>query len=88
MEGTCFLKPKAADVEKLKTMAPVTDDVEPHTIAVTVDATVEDSDEDDDPEPAPTPIHTPAPALAPTQVQEEPASSDEPKKKRILKKKV
>lgn len=86
MEGTCFLRPKAADVEKLKTMEPVTDNVEPHTTAsVTV---VDDSDEEDDddaPPPPPTPVqaHTPEP----TPVQEEPASSEEPKKKRILKKK-
>ena len=95
MEGTCFLKPKAADVEKLRTMEPVTDNVEPHTIAaLTVDATVEDSDEeeDDEPTPVPAPVQAPTPVPAPTPVSvpvpgpEEP--SDEPKKKRILKKKV
>jgi hypothetical protein len=80
MEGTCFLKPKAADVEKLKTMEPVTDNVEPHTTAVTV---VDDSDEeeDDTPTPVPEPIPEPVQAVA----QEEP---EEPKKKKILKKKV
>lgn len=87
MEGTCFLKPKAADVEKLKTMEPVTDIVEPYAASVTV---VDDSDEEDEepvpvpiPEPEPEPVPEPAPLqVEPAQVQEE-----EPKKKRILKKK-
>jgi hypothetical protein len=92
MEGTCFLRPKAADVEKLKTMEPVTDNLEPHTASVTV---VDDSDEDDDepvptPTPTPTPEPEPAPAPTPVSVQEpvqEVEAPEEPKKKKILKKK-
>lgn len=97
MEGTCFLRPKAADVEKLRTMEPVTDNVEPYASAsVTV---VDDSDDEDDddvhepapvpvpaPDPTPVPVPTPAPTPVPAPVQEE--SSEEPKKKKILKKKV
>jgi hypothetical protein len=95
MEGTCFLKPKAADVEKLKTMAPVTDNVEAHTSAsVTVVDDSDEEDEDDDahvPVPPPTQAPTQAPVPVPTPVQapvqEEPEAPEEPKKKRILKKK-
>ena len=86
MEGTCFLKPKAADVEKLKTMEPVTDIVEPYASSVTV---VDDSDEEDDAEePIPTPV--PVQELVPVEepIKEEPVQQEEePKKKRILKKK-
>ena len=89
MEGTCFLKPKAADVEKLKTMEPVTDNVEPYASAsVTV---VDDSDEEEDddvPAPPPTPVPAPVQEPVPAPVQEESASAEEPKKKRILKKKA
>jgi hypothetical protein len=85
------LKPKAADVEKLKTMAPVSDIAEPFTSAVTV---VDDSDEEEDddvPVPVPVPVQAPTPVPTPVQapmpVQEESEAPEEPKKKRILKKK-
>lgn len=88
MEGTCFLRPKAADVEKLKTMEPVTDIVEPYASSVTV---VDDSDEEDECEepvqesaPVEEPIQEPVSVPAPV---EEPVQEEEPKKKRILKKK-
>ena len=87
MEGTCFLKPKAADVEKLKTMEPVKDHVEPHTSA-SVDDSDEELEDDVDDVPAPTPVAVQAPVPPPTPApQEEPEAPEEPKKKRILKKK-
>ena len=80
MEGTCFLRPKAADVEKLKTMEPVTDIVEPYASSVTV---VDDSDEEDEEGPAPVQVQE-----EPVKVEESvPVQEEEPKKKRILKKK-
>lgn len=89
MEGTCFLRPKAADVEKLKTMEPVTDIVEPYASSVTV---VDDSDEEEEVQEEPVqesapveePIQEPVSVPAPV---EEPVQEEEPKKKRILKKK-
>ena len=48
MEGTCFLKPKAADKEKMKTLpAPEHIEVDDNTHSATI---VDDSDDDDDDE--------------------------------------
>ena len=85
-EGTCFLRPKASDVEKLKTLPPPEDDIDPDgAIASTI---VDDSDDERElPPPAPVVLEkpveqpvvmdTPAPAVA----------TEEPKKKRVVAKK-
>jgi hypothetical protein len=53
VEGTCFLKPKAADVQRLKTLPPPEDDIDPDgAVASTI---VEDSDEEFE-LPPPTPV--------------------------------
>ena len=45
MEGTCFLKPKATDKEKMKTLPPPEEDIDPDGVqGVTI---VEDSDDED-----------------------------------------
>jgi len=81
VEGTCFLKPKAADVQRLKSLPPPEDDIDPDgAIASTI---VEDSDDEQE---------LPAPPMLPTPVVEEPvaaavAPSEEPKKKRVISKK-
>ncbi len=53
VEGTCFLKPKASDVQRLKTLPPPEDDIDPDgAVASTI---VEDSDEEFE-LPPPTPV--------------------------------
>jgi len=81
-EGVCFLKPKASEVEKLKTLPPPEDAIDPD--GAVVSTIVEDSDEEDDeelPAPVPAPVAVPVPA---------PVVEEEPKKvvKKVVKKKV
>jgi hypothetical protein len=95
VEGTCFLRPKAADVEKLKTQAPPEDDIDPDgAVGSTI---VDDSDEEEEydlPAPAPAPVPVPAPpvvaAPAPTPAPAAAVASEsgEPKKKRVVTKKA
>lgn len=82
VEGTCFLKPKAADVQRLKTLPPPEDDIDPDgAVASTI---VDDSDEE---------FELPPPAAVVEKVVEkvvEPVAapaSEEPKKKRVVAKK-
>jgi hypothetical protein len=82
VEGTCFLKPKAADVEKLKTLPPPEDDIDPDgAVASTI---VDDSDDEHElpPPPLPTPVVAPEPVV--------PAALEEPKKvaRKIVSKKA
>ena len=86
MEGTCFLRPKAADKEKMKALPPPEDDVDPDGVT---SATVTDSDDEHEEVIAP----APAPAPAPVKVVEEPVVSAtetieevKPKKKIVRKK--
>ena len=84
VEGTCFLRPKASDVAKLRTMPPPEEDIDPDGAS---SAIVEDSDEEFElppPTPVPSPVVAPAPVVEPEPVA---ASSEEPKKKRIVTKK-
>jgi hypothetical protein len=94
MEGKCFLKPKAEDKEKLKTLPSGDSDVEDgHTATL-----VSDSDDDDDdahsshsvpvppPAPAPVPVPPPAPVPTPAPVVEVEAEV-KPKAKKIVAKK-
>jgi hypothetical protein len=85
VEGTCFLRPKAADVEKLRTLPPPEDDIDPDgAVASTI---VEDSDEEFE-LPAPTP--TPVVEKVVEKVVESvvtPAAAEPEKKKRVIAKK-
>jgi hypothetical protein len=80
-EGTCFLKPKAADVEKLKSLPPPEDDIDPEgAVASTI---VDDSDEEFElPAPTPAVVEKPVEVVAPA-----PAPVEE-KKKRVITKKT
>jgi len=85
VEGTCFLRPKAADVEKLRTLPPPEDDIDPDgAVASTI---VEDSDEEFE-----LPAPTPAPVVEKVveKVVESvvtPAAAEPEKKKRVIAKK-
>jgi len=89
-EGTCFLKPKASDVQKLKTLPPPEDDIDPDgAISSTI---VEDSDDEYEipPPPLPVTIPVPVPVPVPTPVVEPapvPVAVEEPKKKKVVTKK-
>ena len=62
IEGTCFLKPKTADVQKMKALPPP-EEVDPDGAPTAV---VDDSDDEHDFVPAPAPAPAPAPvAVAP-----------------------
>jgi hypothetical protein len=83
VEGTCFLKPKASDVAKLKTLPPPEEDIDPDGAVTSV--IVEDSDDDEEFElpPPPTPVAVVVPVAAPP----EPVVAEEPKKKKVVTKK-
>jgi hypothetical protein len=87
MEGTCFLRPKAADKEKLKTL-PDPEQDDPEGVVSTL---VEDSD-DDEPVTLSVPSVVPDPVV-PVAVVPDPIvekvheSTEEPKKKRVVTKK-
>ena len=76
LAGTCFIKLKASDKEKLKTAPPAIEEDRFEEICPTTSVEVEDSDEEEEQEPE---------VVAPPPVVEE-----EPKKvvKKIVKKKV
>jgi hypothetical protein len=78
VEGTCFLKPKASDVEKLRTLPPPEDDIDPDgAVASTI---VEDSDEEFElPPPAPVVEKVVEPVVS--------ATAEPEKKKRVIAKK-
>ncbi len=76
MEGTCFLRPKAADKEKMKALPPPEDDIDPDGAAT---ATLVSDDEGDHEIPPP-PV-APAPAPAPKPVEEPVEEEVKPKKK-------
>lgn len=89
IEGTCFLKPKATDVQKMKALPPPEDDVDPDGAPTTIVA-----DSDDEHEPLQhehvVDIPTPTPEPAPVNVVEEPVQEMieevKPKKKIVRKK--
>jgi hypothetical protein len=88
-EGTCFLKIKPADKEKLKSLPPPDEDVDPDgAVSSTI---VEDSDDEREvpstPKPAPVPVvTTPVVEKVVTPVVEAPVATEE-KKKRVITKK-
>ena len=81
VEGTCFLRPKAADVQKLKSLPPPEDDIDPDgAVASTI---VEDSDEEFElPAPAPEPV-----VVTPIAEPVVPPAAEPEKKKRVIAKK-
>jgi hypothetical protein len=90
VEGTCFLRPKASDVQKLKSLPPPdSDDIDPDgAVSSTI---VEDSDDEEREIPIPTPVpKVEEPVIvAPTPVVEQVvpppvAAIEEPKKKRVV----
>jgi hypothetical protein len=84
VEGTCFLRPKASEVEKLRTLPPPEDDIDPEgAVSTTI---VEDSDDEEFELPAPTPAPVPVPVVVET-VAVEPAAEPEKKKRVVAKKK-
>ena len=87
VEGTCFLKPKASEVQRLKTAPPPEDDIDPDGAVV---STIVDDSDDEEELPPPTPVVAPTPVVV-EPVVEEPvvvaAAVEEPKKKRIVSKK-
>jgi hypothetical protein len=81
MEGQCFIKLKTADKEKLKALPPVEhDDIDPEGAVATI---VDDSD-DDTPAP-PVVVAPPAPKV---EAKVDEVKSDEPVKKKIVRKKT
>jgi len=83
IEGTCFLRPKASDKEKMKTLPPPEDDIDPDGVqGATI---VADSDDEQEREFVP----VPAPAVVPVEVKEEIVVEEvKPKKKIVAKKKT
>jgi hypothetical protein len=83
-EGVCFLKPKAADVERLKTLPPPEDDVDPD--GGVISTIVDDSDDEEDrelpPPPPPQSVKVVEPVVEPVAV-----AVEEPKKKKVVAKK-
>lgn len=100
VEGTCFLKPKAADVEKLRTLPPPEDEIDPEGA---VSTTIVDDSDDEYELPPPKPVKPAVVAVKPVEPVEpvvvavEPVESVEPvvvapvveeaKKKRVVTKK-
>ena len=88
VEGTCFLRIKPADKEKLKTLPPPEEDVDPDgAVSSTI---VDDSDDDERELPPPIPKVVEEPVVvAPPAATTVPAAApaEEPKKKRIITKK-
>ena len=81
VEGTCFLRPKAAEVEKLRALPPPEDDIDPDgAVSSTI---VEDSDEEFE-LPAPTPTPVVEKVVDPVVVA---AAAEPEKKKRVIAKK-
>lgn len=88
MEGTCFLRPKAADKEKMKALPPPEDEVDPDGAPTTI---VADSDDEQDMPVMPTPAVAPAvvaPAVESVQVAEEETVEEVKPKKKIMRKKT
>jgi hypothetical protein len=91
-EGTCFLRIKPADKEKLRSLPPPEDDVDPDgAVSSTI---VEDSDDDErevpstpKPAPAPTASLTPVVEKVVEKVVEAAPVATEEKKKRVITKK-
>ena len=87
VEGTCFLRPKASDVARMRTLPPPEDDIDPDGAS---SAIVEDSDEEFElppPEPVRVVEQVKVVEPEPEPVVASSSSTEEPKKKRIVTKK-
>ena len=83
VEGTCFLRPKAAEVAKLRALPPPEDDIDPDgAVASTI---VEDSDDEEFELPAPAPS-VPTPVVEKV-VEADPVVAPAAVKKRVIAKK-
>ena len=83
VEGTCFLRPKAAEVAKLRALPPPEDDIDPDgAVASTI---VEDSDDEEFELPAPAPS-VPTPVVEKV-VEADPVVAPAAVKKRVVAKK-
>jgi hypothetical protein len=92
MEGTCFLKPKASDKEKMKSLPPPEDDVDPDGVQGATIVADSDDEHDDLPSPA-VQVSAPQPTAQVSSVEvasvEEVATVEEVKpKKKIVRKKT
>jgi hypothetical protein len=87
-EGTCFLRPKASDVEKLKSFPPPDEDIDPEGV---ISSTIVDDSDDEFELPPPTPVVLEKPVVVEQPVViDTPAqavASEEPKKRRVVAKK-
>jgi hypothetical protein len=83
MEGTCFLKPKAADKEKMKTLPPPEEPVDPDGVSTTIVA-----DSDDEHEDIPAPVQVPVVVEVAAAVEEETLVEEVKPKKKIVRKKA
>jgi hypothetical protein len=81
VEGTCFLKPKATEVARLRSLPPPEDDVDPD--GAVISTIVEDSDEEEEEYELP----APAPVVVAPVVEKVAVAAEEPKKKKVVKKK-
>jgi hypothetical protein len=85
VEGTCFLRPKASEVEKLRTLPPPEDDIDPEgAVSTTI---VEDSDDEEFELPPPAPAPAPVPVVVEPVVVETVVATEPEKKKRVVAKK-
>ena len=87
VEGTCFLKPKASEVQRLKTAPPPEDDIDPDGVVSTI---VDDSDDEEELlPPPPVAVAAPPPVEVPEPVAVAASQVEEPKKvtKRVISKK-
>jgi len=81
MEGTCFLRPKATDVQKMKSLPKPEEEVDPEGACVTI---VADSDDEEEVEEV---VPVKVEEVVPVKVEETVVEEVKPKKK-IIKKKV
>ena len=80
MEGTCFLKPKAADVQKMRALPPPEEYIEPESVSTTIVADSDDEHEELEP------VVVAPVVAAPAVVEEETVEEVKPKKKIVRKK--
>jgi hypothetical protein len=86
VEGTCFLRPKAAEVEKLRALPPPEEDIDPEgAVATTI---VEDSDDEEFELPPPAPVVEKVVEKVVEPVAVAVAPEPEKKKRVVAKKKV
>lgn len=89
VEGQCFLRPKASDKERLKTMPPP-EDIDPEGVVSA--SLVDDSDDEEEHKvneiPAPVPVQVPAPAPLQSEVETEQEEETPKIKKKITRKKA